>query len=410
MEYTYLIIGGGIAGTTAADTIRKNDPGGSIVIVSDEPHYLYSRIMLSKPGFFLGKIPFDQIWMKDESWYKKHNIEFLGGKTAIALNPRQKTVSLDDGTTITYGKLLIATGITPCCLPVPGADTEGVFNVRTLEDGKAIIHAVSSVKKAVTIGGGFIGFEMANLFRLAGAGVTMLVRESRFWEPALDPELSAIVEDAIQSSGVTIMKNVEVERICGDERVTGVSLTDGTEVPSDIVVCGIGGTSDTAWLSEAGVATKSPIFVDKYLKTTIPDVWSAGDVAAVDDPILEDVVQLGNWVNAQEQGRVAGMNMTGKNEEFRCVSYYTTHGFDISVSFVGNAQPKQPSETIIRSGGEHLRTQFVTVNGRVVGGILVNEIKTLRSVIELIENKVDISDKRDQLSDPNVDLKTILSV
>ncbi len=409
MEFKYLIIGGGVAGTTAANAIRQNDKESSLAIVSDEPHYLYSRLMLSKPNFFLGKIPFEQIWLKDKSWYKNNNIDFLGGKKATKLDPGSKTIHLDDQTEIKYKKLLLATGLNPRRLTVPGADKQGVFYLRTLDHGKAIIAAVASVKKAVTIGGGFISFEMANLLQLSGAQVSIIIRESRFWEPILDETASQIVESAIKKSAINIVPNTAVKQVDGNRHVTGLTLKDGRSLPCDMIMCGLGATCDIDWLEESGLNTDRAILADRYLKTNLPDVWSAGDATAFDDPILQEIVHLGNWVNAQEQGRIAGLNMAGAKQPFTFVSYYTTHGFDISVTFIGNVSPKKEFQTVIRSGpGENVYAQIFIVQNELVGAALINQTHFLRPLTQLIEKNVNVAGKDEQLADPNFDLNSLM--
>ena len=209
-SYKYLIIGGGAAGTSAAETIRAKDPEGTIAIISDEIHPLYSRVMLSKPNFFLGKIPFEQIWMKSLDWYDKNKISFLGGRIASGLDVGKKILTMSDGRQIGYQKLLLAMGVRTREWNVPGADKKGIYSLRTLEDGKAIMDAIKTAKSAVTIGGGFIGFEMADLMKLAGLETTMLLREGYFWQQTLDEQSGKMIEDALQKSGVKILRNSEV--------------------------------------------------------------------------------------------------------------------------------------------------------------------------------------------------------
>ncbi|HLB32485.1 MAG TPA: FAD-dependent oxidoreductase, partial [Patescibacteria group bacterium] len=206
-EINYLIIGGGVAGTTAAETIRKNDSNGSIAIVSDEPHRFYSRILLSKPNFFLDKIPFDQIWLKTEAWYKDQNIQLLSGKKAIKLDSVGKIVTLDDGTNLKYKKLLLAVGGSARVWEAPGADKRGVFYLRTLDDAKAVIDAVKTAKRAVAIGGGFVSFEMCEMLRLAGLSVSLVIREPHYWDPILDGPSGRMVESALEKGGVKIFRN-----------------------------------------------------------------------------------------------------------------------------------------------------------------------------------------------------------
>lgn len=405
----YLIIGGGVAGTTAASTIRQKKPASSISIISDEPHYLYSRLMLSKPNFFLGKIPFEQIWLKDEKWYTANNITFLGGKKAVKIDPANKIVYLDDNTEINYEKLLLATGINARHLPVPGAEKKGIFYLRTLDHGKAIIKAVKTVKQAVTIGGGFISFEIANLLNISGADTTIIIRESRFWKPPLDAAASKIAEEAIAKNGVKIIRHAEIEKITGEDHVTGVTLKNGTTIPCDMVMCGIGAICDIKWLNKSGIQTKRAILADKNLKTNLPDIWTAGDATEFNDPISQEIVHLGNWVNAQEQGRVAALNMVGEPTPFTFVSYYTTHGFDISVTFIGNVRPENNFDTIVRNDpANNSHAQLLTINNKLIGAVLINQTKSLRPISQIIEKNTDISDKREQLADPNLDLKSII--
>lgn len=409
-KYKYLIIGGGVAGTTAAGTIRDKDPEGSIGIVSDEPHYLYSRIMLSKPNFFLGEIPFDQIWLRDENWYKEKNIDFHGGKTAIKLEPEGKKVMLEDGSSIVYEKLLLAPGVTPRKLEVPGVELKGVHYLRTLDQGKNIIESVSEIEEAVTVGGGFISFEMANLMRLSGAKTHIVIREERFWEPILDETASGIIEKAIKDSGVEIVRQVEVEKINGNGQVKSVALDNGVEIKCDAVICGIGAVCNIDWLEESGVETGRGILADEHLATNVPDVWAAGDGAQFSDPILEEEVQLGNWVNAQEQGRVAGLNMTGEHTPFTFVSFYTSHAFETAIAFVGNVRPQKEYETIVRQGpAENQHVQFLVVNDELVGAVLLNQAQLMQPVSKIIERNIKMEGKKEMLTNPSFDLNLLLS-
>jgi len=409
-QYKYLIIGGGVAGTTAAGTIREQDPEGTIAIVSDEPHYLYSRIMLSKPNFFLGKIPFDQIWLRDEKWYQDKKIEFIGGKTATKLDYQKKVVTLNDKTELQYDKLLLATGVNPRPLPVPGAEKKGVHYLRTLDQGKDIIDAVSDVKKAVTIGGGFISFEMANLMNMSGAEVSIIIREKLFWEPILDATSSQIAEEAITTSGVKIFHEAEVQTINGENKVAGVTLKDGTEIPCDAVICGIGALCNIDWLEKSGTKIDRGILADDHLKTNLPDVWAAGDAAQFSDPILEEEVQLGNWVNAQEQGRVAGFNMLGHDKPFTFVSFYTTHGFDISITFIGNVRPQKEFTTITRHGpSDNQHVQLLVVEDQLVGAVLINQTPIMQPISKIIGQNVNIKGKEKMLTNHSFDLNLLLN-
>lgn len=405
----YLIIGGGVAGTTAAETIRQHDPLGSCAIISDEPYRLYSRIMLSKPNFFLEKIPFDQIWLKHTIWYAENNIAFITGKKATLLNATAKTVTLDDGTDIQYEKLLIATGTCVRLWNVPGSDKNGVFYLRTLDHAKQIIEKVKSAKKAVIIGGGFIGFEMCDMLRLAGVDVTLILREPHYWDPLLDEPSGHMIEQALERGGVKIFRSTEVREVRGGESVESAILKDETVLPCDMIVVGIGTFCPMEWTASSGIKTNRGIVTDEYLATNLPDVWAAGDTAEFKDIILGEQIQLGNWANAQAQGKTAALNMCGKHEQFKLVSFYVTSGFGITIAFAGDVRPAPKKEIIVRASADgHSYGRLFLKNGKCVGATFINGTQHLSSLSKLIERGTDLSSKHTELADPSRALTALL--
>ncbi|MEK7213598.1 MAG: FAD-dependent oxidoreductase [Patescibacteria group bacterium] len=409
-SFKYLIIGGGVAGVTAGETIRQKDKESTIAIISDEVHALYSRVMLSKPNFFLGKIPFEQIWIKGDEWYKNNKITFINKQTAISLDKDNKTITLASGKKISYEKLLVATGVHPRPWKVVGGDKKGIYSLRTIEDGKGIMEAIKTAKRAVTIGGGFIGFEMTDLLKLAGLETTIVLRESYFWEPTLDEASGKMIEQVLLKAGIKIIKNTEVIEIIGKENVEGIILKDGTKIPCEMIVVGIGVIPcEMNWLKEAGVNTKCGILANEFLETNIPDIWTAGDIAEYKDLILEENIQLGNWVNAHEQGRIAGLNMLGKKTSFKFVSFYTTQGLGINIAFIGDSRPL-PDRIVIKRGSPEINsyTRILIVGKELIGATLINRTGELTTIAKLIENNVDISEKHKELGDINFDLKKLL--
>ncbi len=406
MQTDYLIIGGGIAGTTAAETIRQNDPKGSIAIVSDEPHRLYSRITLSKINFFLEKLPFDSIWLKQSEWYDQKNISLLAGKRAAALDTQKKEVALDDGTVIQYGKLLLAIGGSARKLEIPGSAPEDISYLRTLDDAKTIIQKTRASKEGIMIGGGFIGFEMCEMMRLAGLKVTLIIREPRFWDFLIDATSSALIEEALEKNGVTILRNEEVREIAHNGKKLAI-LKSGQSIPFDMLIAGIGIYCPHAFIKEAGIAVQSGIIANEYLETSAPDVWTAGDSAEFKDLILEEQIQLGNWVNAQIQGRIAGLNMTGTRTPFKLISSYTSRAFDLSLAFVGDVRMREGRRSIPRGSKESGSYAQIIVEGtKIKGAILINRTKELGIIGKLIQEGADVSDRDAQLAD--ADLKALL--
>lgn len=408
-KFKYLIVGGGVAGTTAAETVRGKDPDGSIAIVSDEPYVFYSRIMLSKPNFFLGKTPFDAVWLRKPEWYGQRNIQIFLGRAAVELKPGEKTLKLDNGEVLGYEKLLLAFGARAAEWPNDDGAKPGVFYLRSLDHAKAIISAIKTARKVVLLGGGFVGFETCELVRLAGLSATLVMREKYFWDFLWDEESGQMLEDALTRGGVELSHGRPVDKILGEGKVEGVRLSDGSEIPCDALIIGIGVKYPLEWLASSGLKTNRGVLADEFLQTSLPEVWTAGDVAEYQDGILNERVQLGNWVNAQEQGRRAGLNMAGEKRPFKFVSFYTAQAFGISIAFVGNVAVV-PGRDVIHRGSPNIGSYArILVQGEhIVGATLLNRTKDLGLISKLIEKKVPVGGKHIQLADADFDLKSLL--
>lgn len=402
----YLIVGGGIAGTTAAETIRQNDKNSVIGIVSDEPYPLYSRVMLSKPDFITGKIPLEKIWLKNIDWYKENKIDLLAGKKAVKLDHSKKIVYLDDNTELQYGKLLLAIGGCARKWTIPGADKKGVLYLRVLDDAKALMEAIKSAKRVVLIGSGFISFEVCKLMRSLNLETTLVMREKYYLEPMVDEPSGRIIEKKLKENGVKIFYNSEVDEVIGKEKVEGVILKSGEKIPCEIVVVGIGTFCPFDWLKQAGIEINRGILTNEYLETNISNIWAAGDAAEFYHPIFEDNLQLGGWTGAQLQGKTAALNMLGKKEVFKWVPFYTTSAFIISITFAGDIRPL-PDRTIIPRGKNNSYGRIILKGNRIIGATLINRNQELQPILKLIENKIDVSRKQKELADPNFDIKNL---
>lgn len=409
MQTEYLIIGGGVAGTTAADTIRAADKQAGIHIVSDEAYRFYSRIMLSKPNFFLEKVPFDSVYLRSDTWAKENNIGFTLNQSAASLDRQQKIVTLGNGEQIGYNKLLLALGCNVVRWAIPGADKAGIHYLRTLDDAKGIIADVKRSKHAVVIGGGFIGFEMCDMLKLAGLATTLIIREKYFWEPLLDEASGRMIEAALKNGGVNIIYQTQVEEVLGEERVTGVKLNNGTTLPVDMIIVGIGTRSTTEWLAKAGIECNRGILANEFLQTNDPDVYTAGDVAEYGDTILNEHIQFGNWANAQMQGKTAATNMMGGHLPFRHVSFYSAQGLGTAIVFAGDVRVT-PNRTVIQRGSptDHGYTRIIVQDGEVEGATMINRTLDLMPLTKIIERDLKVEPMMKQLADPNFDLKKIV--
>ena len=424
------MIGGGVAGTTAAETLRQHDKDGSIAIVSDEPR-MYSRIMLSKPNFFLGKIPFDNVWLREEKWYIENKIEFIGDSLATKLDTKNKTVELNNGKVLQYEKLLLATGGEARPWPLEGSNKKGICYLRDLSEAKELIENVKTAKQAIAIGSGFVSFEMCEMMRLAGLEVTLIMREPYYWYPLLDEESAKMIEKALTEGGVKILRESEVSEILGDERIEGVILKNGEKIDCQLALIGIGLVCNLDWLKEEGIEINRGILSNEYLETNISDIYTAGDVAEFNYLVLGERVQLGNWVNAQMQGRTAANNMLASSsaeasagqskKEFKMVSFYTCIGFGLNIAMSGDVRVKsQPSHEatagkvecrVIKRGspesGSFIRI-IVDCNDEIIGATFINRTGDLMPINKLIEFNFKVTSHESELSDINFDLKTLL--
>lgn len=404
----FLIVGGGVAGTTAAETLRSNDKNCSIMIISDEPYRFYSRILLSKPNFFLEKTPFDQVWLKTEAWYKENMIELIAGKSAVKLDPHKKILTLEGGEEYKYGKLLLSLGGHARRWEVKGANKKGVGYLRNLDEAKEMIAAVKKGKHGIAIGSGFVSFEITELMRKAGMEATVVMREPYYWYPVFDEVSGKIIEKAMEKEGVKMIRESEVKEVIGDKDVAGVLLTNGTKIDCDVVAVGIGLDYNLKWVNDAGVPVSHGIIANEYLQTVNPDIYTAGDCAEFNDVILGERVLLGNWANAQNQGQVAALNMLGKKQPFKLVSFYSAQAFGMNISMVGNIRMDAGKTAIDRGSPEtNSYARIILKDGRIVGATLLNRGHELFQIAKMIENGVTVVGKEDHLSDVNFNLSTL---
>ena len=406
----FLIIGGGVAGTTAAETLRQNDKNCSILIVSDEPYRLYSRILLSKPYFFLGKIPFEQVWLKKEEWYKENNIELITGHSAVALDKKEKVVKLCDKREIKYKRMLLAVGGHARRWTVPGADKKGICYLRNLSEGKEMMAAFKGAKKGITIGSGFVSFETVELMRKSGMEATVVMLEPYFWYPLFDEVSGRMIEKAMEKEGVKLMHKAEVAKVEGWGRVKSVKLKDGTRLACDAVGVGIGLQYDLEWLKKAGMNINRGIVADEYLKASDEDIFTAGDCAEFNDLVLGERVQLGNWVNALNQGQTAALNMLGQGKPFKLVSFYTAQAFGINISMVGDVRVSEDRLVINRGSEESgAYVRIITQHGKVLGATMLNKTDALFAISALIEKNINVNGKEGQIADLKFDLKSLIN-
>jgi NAD(P)H-nitrite reductase large subunit len=408
-KYNYLIIGGGIAGTTAAEILRKNDPVSSIAIVSDEAHPLYSRVLLSKIGVLNGEKSLESVFLKNQAWYDTNKITFISGAAATALNPVLKKVSIPGGKDAEYDKLLLAFGVHAKKWTVPGAEKKGVLHLRGLDDMKALIEAFRTKKHAVLIGSGFVSFEIAEVLRSLNINTTLVMRGKYFADHVLSEPEGLMIEKNLTDHGVIIKKEMEVSEVLGDSEVNGVMLKDGTKLECDMVLSMIGIMYPTQWLKSSGIKLNTGVITNEFLETSIPGVFAAGDVAEFFDKILKEPFMYGSWMNARTQGEVAALNMFGKKTELKVVSFQTSNGFGNTIGITGDTRELPGRKVITRSSPiDNSYTRLLLKDGVIVGATLINRVQELATISRLIKEQVNVSAKEGEMNNSKFDLKTLV--
>ncbi len=305
----HVIVGGSAAGMSCAETLRRLDPKCEITVISEENHPFYSRCMTSY--FIAGKIEESAMLMRDPGFYDARRVRVLAGKRARLVDPRRKTVALDDGAELPYDRLLLATGGSAKIPDLPGARKQGVFKLRTWEDAVAIAERARSSKKAVVVGGGLIGMKAACALHDIGLEVRVVISSGRVLSQMLDDASSAIARDRLVARGFLIDIRCDVQEILGGEDVRGARLSDGRRVDADLVVIGKGVDPEVELARSCGARVNRGVIVDDHLETSVSGVFAAGDVAEAFDIASEAPRVNAMWTAATSQGRTAARNMAG---------------------------------------------------------------------------------------------------
>ncbi len=327
-----VIVGAGAAGSAAAEMLRREGYAGPIALVDPDEAAPYDRPNLSK-DYLAGTAPEEWIPLRPAGFYEVHGIERVVARAA-AVDPAARVLTLDDGRSLDFGALLLATGSTPIRPRIPGADLPHVHTLRTLADCRSLVRAAGGARRAVVLGAGFIGMEVAASLRSRGLDVVVVAPESVPFARTLGPELGAMLRALHEEHGVAFRPGCTATQIAPDR----VRLDDGTELPADVVVVGIGVRPSTGLAEAAGLAVDDGVRVGAYLETSAPGIFAAGDIARWHDPGSGEWIRSEHWVVAQRQGQVAARNILGQRVPFRSPPFFWTRQWDVSVAYVGHAR------------------------------------------------------------------------
>lgn len=395
-----VIAGGGLAGASAAFALRERGFAGNISLVGEEQTPPYERPPLSK-GYLRGESTLEAAFVRPLADYVAQGIELLRGRHAITLNPARRQLGLDDGSDLTFDALLIATGARPRRLGSTRASLAGVHYLRSADDADAILGAASAATAIVVIGGGWVGTEVAASLRQLGHEVTLISTLPRPLERVLGPEVAEVYRGLHLENGVRLTHG-HVSDLEGDDRVAGVRLADGQRLPADLVVVGVGAAPRLELATRAGLDTiEGGIAVDAYLRSSVPSIYAAGDVAAAWHPRFGRHVRVEHWDNAIQQGKTAAANMLGANQAYARTPYFYSDQFDLGMEYRGFA----PLWDTVVTRGDLTKREFHAfwlADGRVIAAMNVNLWDDGEELQRLVESQASVDLAR--LADPGVPL------
>lgn len=403
----FVIVGGGLAAATAAETLRQEGFDGSIRILGGEAYLPYLRPPLTKE-YFTGKDDRDSIFVHTADWYAEQNIEVELGTTVTAIDRGAQELTLADGRIVAYDRLLLATGATPRHSTVAGADANGIHYLRTVDDSETLKGELAvGGRRVVIVGAGWIGLEIASAARGYGNEVTIVGRETIPLEGPLGAELGAVFQGVHEANGVKFLlqrtaRSFQVQ----DGRVTGVTTDAGELVQGDVFVVCMGAVLTTGLAEAAGLGVEGGLQLDEHLATSDPAIFGAGDIANALHPVIHRRMRNEHWANAIGTGKVAAKSMLGQDVVFDEIPYFYTDQFDLGMEYSGYPPLAAGADVVIR--GDKDAREFIAfwvADGRVVAGMNVNVWDVNEAVQELIRSArvVDLS----KLADPAVPLAEV---
>ena len=394
-ESTYVIVGASLTGAKAAETLREEGFDGNIVLLGEEDERPYERPPLSK-GYLLGKEDRSSIFVHEEGWYAENGVDLRLGVRVTALDPGAKQVSLADGGTIAYDRVLLATGASPRRLNAPGADLDGIMYLRRVGDSERLQAALRGAGQVVTVGGGWIGLEVTAAAREAGCEVTVVEPELVALHRQLGPELGGVFTDLHKEHGVVFRFRESVTEFRGSGgKVNGVVTSSGAVLPADLVVVGIGAIPATGLASDAGLDVGNGVIVDAGLRASAPGVFAAGDVANAYHPLYRKHVRVEHWANALNGGPAAAKSMLGQGVSYDAVPYFYSDQYDLGMEAAGLPEPDTYDQVVYR--GDLAGREFVAFwlsDGMVMAGMNVNVWDVNDDIQALIRSRRRVAEAR----------------
>lgn len=379
-----VIVGGGIAGVAAAESARAADPGAEITLVSSERELPYYRHNLTR--YLAGEITRDALPIHPEAWFAEQRVRLLRGEQVSQLDTSARTVSLTDGITLPYDRLILTTGAHPHVPPLPGIDLNGVFSLHTAADTDGLLDRLTPAIPCVCVGGGVLGIETAAALARRGAAVTLIEGQDWLMPLQLNAAAAAHLESHLNGLGVTVIKQAFPQALEGGTALEAVRLFDGRRLPARLAVLATGVRPNTALARQAGLAVNTGVRVDSALATSADGVYAAGDAAEFNGQLY------GTWAAAQTQGTIAGRNAVGDDVHFGEFSRSNTiKAVGLDLTSIGRFQPADGSDLLLEENQPDRYCAFVFRANHMVGALLVGHAELATPARRAIEKGLDFS-------------------
>ena len=382
----YVIVGGGIAGVSAAETIFAHEPDSEIILICGESTLPYFRMNLTR--YLAGELEASSLPLHPEEWYPSKHITLMLETFVETIDPQEHLVLLQGGKRVHYDKLILATGASPNVPPIPGVDIPGVQTLRTIEDANRIQDASKNTAEVVCIGGGLLGLEVAGAIAHSGGKVTVLEAMPWLLPRQLDEPASKNLQARIESLGVKVIVGIKTQAIVGDDRVRAVILEDGTELKADLVVISAGIKPNIDLACKVGAAVNRGVLVDAEMRTSVEDILAAGDLCEYGGQVY------GLWVPAKAQGRIAGLTAVGLDEHFSATppsARLKVMGIDLFS--IGKISPSEADEFCIAGEIDGNYYSFLFGRGLMLGAILIGNNRLSARIKRAVDNAEDFSAK-----------------
>ncbi len=400
----YVIIGDGISGSSAAETLREKDPEAQITVITDEGEPLYNRILIKEHA--KGKLPEAPISIHDEGWYEERDIELSLNTHVTSVDTDAKVVHTYDSGDLEYDKLLVATGGTPTQLPVDNSDADGIHHFWTFEDARGIREHAEQSDTGVIVGAGLLGIDFAAVCGAQGIEAKYLMRGDRWWRYALSADGAEIMHEGMRDVGVEPVFDSGVDHFETDDdgHVTAAVDPNGDRYGCDFAGVAIGLSFNTEFLRGAGLEEENGLIVDEYMQTNVDDIYAAGDITRFHDVLLGEQAQNGSWGSAKEQGRIAAVNMAADDEaeQFEWVSSYSITHFDFP--FLSFGHPTLGDDHAERKYSDTEWRRIAFKDGKIVGGVLIGDLSPQTAFKQLMREQRVVADQKEVLLEPSVDL------